>query len=718
MDRLNGVSLPGRQWELELEGLHCAHCAARIEAEVNRLAGVEAATLNFLTKTLAVQLPVLVPSGLFEEICAVIRRIEPQVAIREIGSNPADEASERTGEQDESAAHRRTITRLAGGAVLLASALLLPAGSVWRLPCYLAAYLLAGGEVLQRAIMNVVRGQVFDENFLMAIASAGAFAIGEFAEGVAVMLFYQVGESLQDLAVERSRRSVRALLDIRPTTANLIAGADLRVVRPETVPVGAEIIIKPGERIPLDGEVLEGTSDVDTAALTGEAIPRAAGPGDTVLSGCINGPGRLRVRVTKPYHESTVARILDLVQNAASRKAPTENFITRFARYYTPAVVLTALGIAVVPPLFVPGAVFADWGYRALIFLVVSCPCALVVSIPLGFFGGIGAASRQGILIKGSNYLEALNAVDTVVFDKTGTLTEGVFRVQEVVPQEDLSADAVLAAAALAESYSNHPIARSILAAYGQTPDHSRVEEYAELPGLGVRLMAEGREIRVGNRELLAQAGIDVVTPDTAGTVVQVAVGGRYAGYIRIADTLRPEAAGTIAALRRLGVRQTVLLTGDSQAAGRQVADALGLDAVYAGLLPEGKVAALERLAAAQQPGRKTVFVGDGINDAPVLARADIGVAMGALGSAAAIEAADVVLMTDALGKLPDAIRIARRTRMIVWQNIVLALGVKGLVLLLGAGGLATMWEAVFADVGVALLAVLNAMRVMPAKRG
>lgn len=605
----------------------------------------------------------------------------------------------------------QTLCRILAGAALLLAAVLIPARGILRLLLFLVPYLLAGGDVLWRALRNILRGQVFDENFLMAVATIGAFCIGEYPEAVLVMVFYQVGEWFQGYAVGRSRSSIAALMDIRPDHANLETPDGLRQADPEEIAVGDVIVVKSGERIPLDGTVLEGRSTVDTAALTGESLPREAGPGDAVISGCINIGGLLRVRVSKPYGESTVAKILDLVENSSSKKARAENFITRFARIYTPLVVMAAVLLAVLPPLLFQEA-WGIWIHRALIFLVISCPCALVISIPLGFFGGIGGASRRGILVKGSNYLEALSRAEIVVFDKTGTLTKGTFTVTAVHP-DILPEDRLLELAALAESYSDHPISRSLREAYHKEIDASRVTGTEDIPGHGVSARVDGRLVQAGSGKLMERMGIPYRNCHRTGTIVHVAVDGEYAGHIVIADEIKPDAADAVAALKSQGVRKTVMLTGDQPAVGESVAEALGIDEVHAGLLPADKVDHVEQLLG-EKHGRGTLaFVGDGINDAPVLSRADIGIAMGALGSDAAIEAADVVLMDDKPSKIADAIRISRKTRRIVQQNIVFALGVKLLVLVLGACGVASMWAAVFADVGVSVLAILNAMRAL-----
>lgn len=576
---------------------------------------------------------------------------------------------------------------------------------------YLTAYAIIGWDVMWRAVRNIAAGQVFDENFLMALATVGAFALRDYEEGVAVMLFYQVGELFQSYAVDRSRQSIANLMDIRPDYANIEQNGALRQVDPEEVAVGDTIIIKAGEKIPLDGVVLEGSSSLDTAALTGEAVPRDVSSGDAVISGCINLSGLLRVRTTKEFGESTVSKILDLVESSGAKKAKAEHFITKFARYYTPAVVIGAAALAVLLP-FLTGVAWSDSIRRALIFLVISCPCALVISIPLGFFGGIGGASRQGILVKGGNYLEALARAEIVVFDKTGTLTQGVFRVAEIMPH-DRTADQLLELAALAESFSTHPISHSLREAFGKPLDASRVTEVEELAGFGVYAKVDGRQVIAGNRRLMEREGISCPTPAAIGTVVYLAAGGSYAGYIVISDAIKPDAADAIRTLHAMGVRKSVMLTGDRRDAGEHVAQQLGLDEVYTELLPGDKVDRVEHLLEQKTGKGILVFVGDGVNDAPVLSRADVGVAMGGLGSDAAIEAADVVLMDDQPSKLTDAIRISKKTLRIVKQNIVFALGVKGLVLILGAFGAATMWAAVFADVGVAVIAILNASRVL-----
>ena len=606
---------------------------------------------------------------------------------------------------------KKTLVRIILSAVLLVAAALIPVGGIVKLVLFLIPYAVIGWDVLWKAIRNIAHGQVFDENFLMAIATVGAFALGEYPEGVAVMLFYQVGELFQSYAVGRSRQSIAALMDIRPDYANIEQDGKLVQVDPEDVAVGDTIVIKAGEKIPLDGVVLEGSSAVDTAALTGESLPRDVNPGDDVVSGCINQSGLLKVRVTKVFGESTVAKILDLVENSSSKKARAENFITRFARYYTPVVVIGAVLLAVLPPLLFGGD-WSDWLQRALIFLVISCPCALVISVPLSFFGGIGGASKQGILVKGSNYLEALAKTETVVFDKTGTLTKGTFQVTAVHPDR-ISKGELLELAAMAESYSEHPISRSLREAYQKPVDASRVTDVEEISGHGVRAKVDGHDVYAGNGKWMDRIGASWRNCHRTGTVVHVAVDGEYAGHIVISDAVKPDAAAAIEALKREGVKKTVMLTGDVKAVGEAVAREIGIDEVHAELLPGDKVDQVERLLKNTSGKGKLAFVGDGINDAPVLSRADIGIAMGGLGSDAAIEAADIVLMDDKPSKLAVAVRISRKTLRIVRQNIVFALGIKLLFLALGAFGMANMWEAVFADVGVSVLAILNASRAL-----
>ncbi|MEA4992767.1 MAG: heavy metal translocating P-type ATPase [Oscillibacter sp.] len=616
---------------------------------------------------------------------------------------------------------KKMLFRILAAAVLLIAVHFLPLTGLALALCYLVPYGIIGWDVLWRAVRNIANGQVFDENFLMSVATVGAFGTGEYAEAVFVMLFYQVGELFQDYAVGKSRKSIASLMDIRPDTANVEREGVITQEDPQDVAVGETVVIKPGERVPLDGVVSEGSSVLDTAALTGEAVPRDVGPGDAILSGCVNLRGVLRVKVTKPAEESTVSKILEMVENAGERKSRSESFITRFARYYTPGVVLAAalmfllptLALAVLPapPAFLAGTVWSDWLHRALVFLVISCPCALVISVPLSFFGGIGGASRSGILVKGGNYLEALAETKTVVFDKTGTLTKGVFSVSAVHPEEGYAKEQVLEWAALAEQFSDHPIAGSLRAACAAQMDPSRAKDVEEISGHGVCARIDGHRICVGNARMMERESAGWLPCELPGTIVHVTADGFYAGHIVISDQVKPDAKAAIADLKASGVEKTVMLTGDAQAVAAVVAAELGVDEFHAELLPADKVELTERLLAAGNG--KLAFVGDGINDAPVLTRADIGVAMGAMGSDAAIEAADIVLMDDRPGKLATAMRISRKTLRIVRQNIAFALGVKALVLVLGALGMAGMWAAVFADVGVSVLAVLNAMRAM-----
>ncbi|MEG4519022.1 heavy metal translocating P-type ATPase [Microcoleus sp. AT8-B1] len=588
--------------------------------------------------------------------------------------------------------------------------------SVGEYLVFIPAYLLSGWNVLTSAGHNILRGRFFDENFLMTIATLGAVAIHKLPEAVGVMLFFKIGELFQEFAVGRSRQSIRSLLEIRPDSANLKENGDIKKVSPETVAVGDIILVKPGEKIPLDGEIIDGNSQIDTSALTGESVPRTVKAGETVLAGTINQTGVLTVKVTKLFGESSISRILELVENARSKKAETEKFITKFASYYTPFVVFASLAVALIPPLFISGATNADrflWVYRALVLLVISCPCGLVISIPLGYFGGIGGAAKRGILVKGSTFLDTLTAVKTVVLDKTGTLTKGVFKVAQIVPRNGFAQTELMTIAAKVESQSNHPVAKSIMEAYGGNIDSSDVKDYEEIAGHGIRAKLNNQIVLAGNDRLLHRENIPHDLCNAEGTVVHLAVDNRYAGYILIADELKEDAVQAIRDLKKLGVERIVMLTGDNQAVADSVARKLGLDSYLAELLPEGKVEAIEKLIDQSKKGDKIVFVGDGINDAPVLARADVGIAMGGLGSDAAIETADVVIMADAPSKVAEAIQIARKTHNIVWQNIIFAMLVKGIFIAFGAFGLATMWEAVFADVGVALAAIFNATRVL-----
>lgn len=610
----------------------------------------------------------------------------------------------------------KRLWRIIIGAAVLATAVLLSLNNEWlQIALFIISYIIVGGDVVKRAVKNIFKGQIFDENFLMSIATIGAFFIGEYPEGVAVMLFYQVGELFQSYAVGKSRKSIASLMDIRPDYANVKKGDELVKVDPDEVQIGDIIVIKAGEKIPLDGKVIEGSSMIDTSALTGESVPREVEVGSDILSGCININGVITAEVTKEFGESTVSKILDLVENASSKKSNSEQFITKFARYYTPVVVIIAVFLAIIPPLVIDGATFSDWIYRALAFLVVSCPCALVISIPLSFFGGIGGASKKGVLVKGSNYLEALAETEIVVFDKTGTLTKGVFNVQEIHP-EGVSKEELLELTAHAESYSNHPISLSLKRAYSKEIDNGRISDVEEISGHGVIATVDGKKVMVGNIKLMKMMDIPYFKGELIGTIVHVAVNNKYIGYIVIADEVKEDSAQAIKELKAANIKQTVMLTGDNKSIGSKVAKELGLDKVYAELLPADKVEKLEELFSQKSKKGKLAFVGDGINDAPVLARADIGIAMGGLGSDAAIEAADVVIMTDEPSKIATTMKISKKTLKIAHQNIVFAIGIKIIVLILSAFGITTMWAAIFADVGVTIIAVLNAFRALNVK--
>jgi Cd2+/Zn2+-exporting ATPase len=677
---------------------------------------LENITINF--NTLSVELPEV----LAEEARTIIKRVEPEVKLQ------IAEGSQSFSSAEEAEEHY-SIWIIIGAGLLFAVGIIFNQ-SLHNTPfswaeyaVLIPAYLLVGWPVILAAFRKVAGGELFDENFLMTIATGGAIAIHQLPEAVGVMLFYAVGEYLQDRAVNRSRRSISALLNIQPEYANLKENGGIRQVRPEEIEIGQIIIIKPGEKVPLDGEIIDGTSFVDTSVLTGESVPRKVEIGENILSGMINGQGLLTVMVSKPFKDSSVARILELVEKASERKAPTEQFITKFANLYTPIVVGAGVLIAVIPPLLVPGAEFSEWIYRALVLLVISCPCALMVSIPLGYFGGIGAASKNGILVKGASYIDALAELDTVVFDKTGTLTKGVFRVTQIVSKNHITPEEILSAAAGAEIYSNHPIAQSIFAAYkektGKEITDDQVKDFHEIAAYGISACVNGHRVLAGNDRLMHKENIAHEDCDVAGTIVYVAIDGVYAGYIVISDELKPDAKDAISRLKQLGIRKTVMLSGDDKTVTEKVSQEIGIDAYFAELLPEDKVEMVEELEKEikHREKQKLVFVGDGINDAPVIARADIGVAMGGLGSDEVIEAADVVLMEDAPSKLAGAVVIARRTRRIVRQNIYMALTVKAFFILLGAIGLASIWEAVFADVGVTLLAVLNASRTLQRRK-
>ena len=699
-----------------LKGLDCPNCSAKIEKEVGELEGVALSEVNLMKQTLTVSMDHNKAASMLDMVTTIVHSHEPDVEVSEqkADTSVAPDKKEKTPVYSDD--DKKLTIRLISGAVIYAVGMGLTLFGHVSLPVELGvligAYIILGWDVVWQAVKNITRGQIFDEHFLMSLSTIGAFAIGEYPEAVAVMLFYQVGEFFQSLAVKRSRKSISDLMDIRPDSATVRRNGELVVVAPETVSIGELIVVKPGEKIPLDGIVTEGESMLDTRALTGESVPRSIRKGEEALSGCVNQSGVLTIKVTKSFGESTVTKIIDLVENASSRKAPTENFITTFARYYTPIVVGMAAILAIIPPVILGGG-WSEWLRRGFVFLIVSCPCALVISIPLTFFGGIGAASKRGVLVKGSNYLEALNKVSVVVFDKTGTLTKGVFKVVDITVEFGFTKEQVLEYAAQAESYSNHPIAKSIQEAFGKTIDQSVLSGYEEISGHGIRVLIGGKRVLAGNSKLMDSEKVSYAACQSAGTKVYIAVDGRYAGCIVIADEVKDDSQNAIASLKKIGVEKTVMLTGDDEKIGKAVAEQLGLDEYYAQLLPDQKVEKLEYLDQHKTKGSKLAFVGDGINDAPVLARADVGIAMGGLGSDAAIEAADVVLMTDEPSKLVDAIDVAKATKRIVMQNIIIALGIKSVFLILGALGIAGMWEAVFGDVGVTIIAVLNAMRIL-----
>lgn len=712
-----------------VENLDCAHCAAKIQDALNKAPEIENAIVNFELQRITLESSEKNQAAAYARLEAVRNDLEPDMVI--VGEFDRKASASVKPARSLDPEQKRTMVRISVALLLFFACMAIPFQQIFGEPyglyvefaAFLVPYLLAGYDVLWRAARNIAKGQVFDENFLMSIATLGAFGLVFFpeadphmAEGAAVMLFYQVGELFQSYAVGKSRRSIAEMMDIAPDHALVERDGNQVQVDPADVAVGEIIVCKPGERVPLDGVIEQGSSQLDTAALTGESVPRQVEAGAEVVSGCVNMTGVLRIRVTKPYGESTVSRILELVENASEKKAQTENFITRFARYYTPVVVLVALALAVVPPLLFAQS-WADWVQRGLVFLVVSCPCALVISVPLSFFGGIGGASRLGILVKGGNYLEALAHAETVVFDKTGTLTSGTFKVVAIHPESSIDAEKLLSVAAHAEAYSTHPIALSVREAYSGTIDQGRIGNVEERGGHGVCATYDGKQVLVGNGKLLAEAGIPFQDCELTGTILHVSLDGAYVGHIVIADVIKEDAAEAISSLRALGVKKTVMLTGDRAEVAAAVGEKLGVDTVYAQLLPQDKVTKVEELLSAEQGKGKLVFVGDGINDAPVLTRADIGIAMGAMGSDAAIEAADVVLMDDKPSRIAQAVSIARKTMRIVWQNIVFALGVKFVVLALAAVGIATMWLAVFADVGVSVLAILNAMRCMRIKK-
>ena len=707
---------------LSIEGLDCPNCAAKVERKINTLEGIKEATVDFLGKKIVVLADEISENELVELIQTEVDKIEDGVKV----FVPKVQAGESSSEEEDTGKIKKKL--LIGGVLFVLGIFVPKTLFIPKLAVFLVSYLVIGGDVLLSAFKNILNGQVFDENFLMAIATIGAFVIGEYPEGVAVMLFYQLGELLQGIAVNNSRKSIVSLMDIRPDYANIKVGEGIKKVSPEEIKVGEIIVVKPGEKVPLDGKIVKGASTFDTSALTGESLPREAKAGDDVLSGFINKNGLIEIQVAKVFSESTVSKILYLMENAGSKKSKTENFITKFARYYTPAVVITALIVAIFPPLLIQGATFSDWIYRALIFLVVSCPCALVISIPLGFFGGIGGASRHGILIKGTNYLEVLNDLESVVMDKTGTLTKGIFKVTEVNAENnikinnfennktELTKPLLLKYAAHIEKFSNHPIAQSIVAEYENSAskvDENVVKDFEEISGFGIKVNINNHQFLAGNSKLMNLENITFDKKENLGTAIYLAADGKYIGNILISDEVKEDSARAIKGMKENGVKEIVMLTGDNEAIGKNIAEKLGIDKVFTELLPNEKVEKLEEIYKTKSEKGKIAFVGDGINDAPVLARADLGIAMGGAGSDAAIEAADVVIMNDEPSKIVTAIKIAKKTKEIVWQNITVAFAIKIVVMALGLFGDATMWEAVFADVGVALLAVLNATRVL-----
>ena len=698
--------------ELMLNGLTCAHCASVIDEKVKHIDGVKNSNLNFTNKKLSVEIDCDNEEKIIKNIIDIINDTEPGLDIQIEGQREIKE--DKTQKSIKNNEKLNLLKIIAGAIVFIFAFYQEIAGreNKYSLLIFLVAYLLVGSDVLYKALRNITKGRIFDENFLMSVATIGAIAIGELSEAVGVMLFYKIGEYLQELAVGKSRKSISELMQIRPDMANLKLGNTIKVVNPEDVNIGDYIIVKPGEKVPLDGVVIEGSSMMDTSALTGESVLRTVKKGDNLLSGFINKNALLTVQVTKDFSESTASKILDMVENASSKKSKTENFISVFSRYYTPIVVGLALLIAILPPIFMQGATFSEWIHRGLIFLVVSCPCALVLSIPLSYFSGIGVASKQGVLIKGSNYLEALRYVDTVVFDKTGTLTEGVFDVVKVKPV-NISEDELIKFASIAEVNSNHPIAKSILNCYNKEINLNNIEEYEEIASHGIRVKYENNIILAGNEKLMASNNIKIEKSTDVGTVVYIAINNEFKGYIVIADKIKTDSEEAIRLIKEQGIKETVMLTGDNKEVANFVAKKLKLDKVFSNLLPNEKVEKIEELYKNRIEKEKIAFVGDGINDAPVLARVDVGIAMGGLGSDAAIEAADVVIMTDEPSKIAQGIKISKKTYKIVWQNIIFALGIKIIVMVLGATGIASMWDAVFADVGVALIAVLNAMRIM-----
>ncbi|WP_434291495.1 heavy metal translocating P-type ATPase [Clostridium botulinum] len=736
--------------KLLLKGLHCANCAAKIERAVQKLNIIEEANYNFNNSTLIINLEETHKDSIIKTIQEIVDRIEPGVKVidkenlkRTVVHAPVKNSSnlkmqnnkeenlkldkkENSYEHNHDHSHghshdgedsdeleKKTLIRIISGVVLLILATVLKSKETLSIGLYLASYVLIGGKVILSSIRNISKGQVFDENFLMAVATVAAIGVKQYPEAVAVMLFYEVGEFLQDKAVNKSRKSITSLMNIRPDYANLVRGEDIEVVSPEDINIDDIIMVKPGEKIPLDGIVVEGQSFVDTSAITGESLISEVSKDSNVLSGYINKNGVIKIKVTKTFGESTVSKILELTENASATKANTEKFITKFARYYTPVVVFAALALAIIPTLILKDPDISKWIYRAAVFLVVSCPCALVISIPLSFFAGIGGASKKGVLIKTGTALEALNDADTIVFDKTGTLTKGVFKVSKIESEEGVNTEKLIEYAALVESYSNHPIAKSILKYYKKTIDNKRIEGYEEIVARGVTAYIDGKKVYAGNNKLMEELNIDYKKAQEDGVILYIALEDKYIGYIVINDEIKKDSKETIKSLKDIGIKKAAMLTGDRKSTANNIGTFLGMDEIYSELLPQEKVEKMQTLKSKTSKDGKIVFVGDGVNDAPVLAMSDIGVSMGGLGSDAAIEASDLVLMSDEPSKLVDAIKIARKTHKIVWQNIIIVLIIKFAVLALAVMGKSTMWMAVFADVGVALIAVINALRIL-----
>lgn len=699
-----------------LKGLGCANCAGKMEERINKLDEVKTANINFTTKTLTFELKEKVNENeAISKIDGIVKDIEPDVKLLEVISQKEkiEENEEYDDDEDEG---KFALTRIIISGILFLLGIILNLDEKLKFVIFLISYIIIGYDIILKAIKNIFRGKVFDENFLMSIATIGAFLIGEFNEAVAVMLFYQIGEYLQDKAVDHSRKSITELMNIRPEYANLKVNDKVEKVSPDKVNIGDIIVVKSGEKVPLDGIIIEGNSFVDTVALTGESVPREVKENDEVLSGMINTRSLLTIKATKTFENSTVSKILELVENTSSKKAKTEKFITKFAKIYTPIVVVLAVLLAIIPPLIIPNATFAEWIYKALVCLVISCPCALVISIPLSYFGGIGCASKKGILVKGSNYLEALNNVDTIVFDKTGTLTQGVFKVTKIVPILNYTKEEILEYCAFAESFSNHPIANSILNEYNKKIDKEQIRNYEEISGHGIKANIWGKDVLVGNSKLFDKEKIEYSKEKISGTTIHLAVDRQYCGYIVISDIIKKDSKEAIKTLKELGVRRTVMLTGDNKIVAEEIAKELKLDDYRAELLPQQKVEEIEKILKDKKKNQNLAFVGDGINDAPVLARADIGIAMGGIGSDSAIEASDIVIMTDETSKIATAIKIAKKTRKIVIGNITMAMLIKTVAILLGIIGIASIWQAVIADVGVTIVAVINSLRCLNIK--